>query len=74
MNRQPDDPFRPLLIGVGIALAVLLLVFGMAGCATAEPKPTFPGDMRLVCYEGAYWLGSVSADEVVRLPLLCRDA
>lgn len=73
MNDE-DDPFRPLFIGLALAAAVCLLVLGLAGCATAappEPKPTFPGDMRLVCYDGAYWLGSVSAGEVVRLPLSC---
>jgi len=69
-----DDPFRPLYIGIALLIAVGLLIFGLAGCATAEPKAAFPSDMRLVCYDGRYWLGSVSADEVVKLPLACRDA
>ena len=71
---KDDDPFRPFFVGIGLAIALALLVLALAGCATVEPKPAFPGDMRLVCYDGAYYLGSVSADEVVRLPLACRDA
>ncbi|MCD6674831.1 MAG: hypothetical protein LT106_18515 [Burkholderiaceae bacterium] len=50
---------------------VLILLFVLGGCATTTPAPAFPGDMRLVCWQGSYYLGSVSAGEVVRLPLSC---
>jgi hypothetical protein len=70
-----DD--RPVLWSVIAAIAVVVTVVVLAGCATPPeasapaPHPAFPDDMRLVCHEGAYYLGSVSADQVVRLPLSC---
>lgn len=65
-----------LLRGFVLALVLLIVVWILGGCATpavatAPSKPAFPDDMRVVCYKGAYWIGSVSADQVVRLPLSC---
>ncbi len=74
---KPEDPFAPLLRGIIVAVVLVIVVLMMAACAapatTSEPapKPAFPGDMRVVCYQGTYWIGSVSADQVVRLPLSC---
>ncbi len=74
MSHPPEDPFRPILREIAVVAAVLLIVLYLAACAAvpeSTPKPAFPADMRLVCHEGAYHLGSVSADQVVRLPLSC---
>lgn len=74
MSHPPEDPFRPILREIAVVAAALLVVLYLTACsAVAEPspKPGFPSDMRLVCHEGAYYLGSVSADQVVRLPLSC---
>lgn len=72
MSRLPEDPFRPILREIAVVVAFLLVVLYLTACAAVpEPKPAFPGDMRLVCHGGAYYLGSVSADQVVRLPLSC---
>ncbi len=64
-----------LLRGAALAIILVLVVWILGGCAkpaaASAPKPVFPDDMRLVCYQGAYWIGSVSADQVVRLPLSC---
>lgn len=65
-----------LIRGAVLAIVLVLVVWMLGGCATptaaAAPKPAFPGDMRVVCWQGSYYLGSVSADQVVRLPLSCR--
>ena len=58
-----------LLRGVALMLLLALVVWVLGGCASAAPS--FPSDMRLVCWQGSYYLGSVIADEVVRLPLKC---
>lgn len=79
MNRPPEDPLRPVLWSVVMAIVLVAVVLWLSACATPseatprgpEAKPAFPSDMRLVCHEGAYYLGSVSADQVVRLPLSC---
>ncbi len=74
MRRAPDDPFRPILWSIVMAIVLVAVVLMLSACATpAKPasKPAFPEDMRVVCYQGAYYLGSVSADQVVRLPLSC---
>ena len=64
-----------LLRGFVLALVLLIVVWILGACATpaaaTAPTPAFPDDMRVVCYQGAYWIGSVSADQVVRLPLSC---
>lgn len=78
-DRPPEDPFAPLLRGiVGMVVLILVVLWLVAGCSTAPleaqapaAKPAFPADMRIVCYQGAYWLGSIDADQVVRLPLSC---
>lgn len=69
MNRET----ALLLRGVVLMLLLVLVVWMLGGCAAAAPAPhpTFPDDMRLVCWQGVYYLGSVSADQVVRLPLSC---
>lgn len=74
--RPDDDPFAPVLRLIVLLAAIILVVLWLTACATpvqtiAPAKPAFPDDMRIVCYEGVYYLGSVSADEVVRLPLSC---
>jgi len=60
-----------LLRGVALMLLLVLVAWLLGGCATAAPAPAFPDDMRLVCWQGSYYLGSVSAGEVARLPLSC---
>jgi hypothetical protein len=64
-----------LLRGFVLALVLLIVVWILGACATpaaaTAPKPAFPPDMRLVCHEGAYHVASVTADQVVRLPLKC---
>jgi hypothetical protein len=69
MNRDTALLLRAFVL----MLILVLVVWMLGGCAAAAPAlhPTFPDDMRLVCHEGAYYLGSVSADQVVRLPLSC---
>lgn len=79
MRRAPDDPFRPILWSIVMAIVLVGAVLWLSACTTppeaptseAASKPAFPKDMRVVCYQGAYWIGSVSADQVVRLPLSC---
>lgn len=65
-----------LIRGAVLAIVLVLVMWILGGCATpaaaTAPKPGFPGDMRVVCWQGSYYLGSVSADQVVRLPLSCR--
>lgn len=72
-HRPPDDPLRPVFWSIVMAIALVGVVLILAACATpaSAAKPAFPDDMRLVCHQGAYYLGSVSADQVVRLPLSC---
>ena len=72
------DPLRPIFWSIVMAIVLVGVVLALSACATPEPppivtnaKPAFPDDMRLVCHEGTYYLGSVSADEIVRLPLSC---
>lgn len=77
MQRPPEDPFAPMLRGIIGLIVVIVLVLYLVACTTppeATAKPAFPDDMRLVCYDGAYYLGSPSADEVVRLPIKCVEA
>ncbi len=77
--QQPDDnPFRPLLWTLAVTIAIAALVLFLTACAAPAPmaapaaaKPVFPTDMRVVCYQGAYYIASISADQVVRLPLSC---
>lgn len=74
--RPDDDPFAPVLRLIVLLAAIILVVLWLTACAVAPAahaaaKPSFPADLRLVCYDGVYYLGSVSADEVVRLPLSC---
>lgn len=80
MSHPPEDPFAPLLRGiVGMVVLILVVLWLVAGCSTVPLEPptapsqpaAFPADMRLVCWQGSYYLGSVSADQVVRLPLSC---
>ena len=72
MSEPPEDQRPPILREIAVVVLFALIVLYLTACAAVpEPKPAFPGDMRLVCHEGAYYLGSVSADQVVRLPLSC---
>lgn len=73
--KQAPDPFAPVLRLIVLLGALIFVVLYLTACAaapaSAPAKPAFPDDMRVVCYEGNYWIGSVSADQVVRLPLSC---
>ena len=78
MQPPDDNPFRPLLWTLAASIALSALVLFLTACAAPAPtaapagaKPAFPADMRVVCYQGAYYIASVSADQVVRLPLTC---
>ena len=75
---------REMLVGIVMAIVVIGTILALAACAaepvggnvTTSPQVIhrFPQDMRLVCHEGRFYLGSPSAEQVVPLPFRCSEA
>lgn len=75
---------REMLVGIVMAIVLIGTILALSACATepvggnvttsSQVIHRFPADMRLVCHEGRFYLGSPSAGEVVPLPFRCSEA
>lgn len=74
-----DDPFLPMKLSIVGAIALVVVILVLAGCAAPEltthaERVQFPTDMGLACMDGWFVIGSESAGQIVRLPIRCQEA